>query len=201
MINLNNKIEQFQTLIQDGAEKWIAAGKLLIEMEAEEPTAMTIISKKIPVLSIDRLEMFKRIGNGELNPMLLADPSPGAMKLLEMPRKVQDKYLSSPIEIAVVLGDQVRVERKPLQQLTRPEADIVFNATRMRSPEEQVEMLRNRMASKQYKFKPRYIIDGEKITFLARSTFTVQQLMEVIGRVPKPDASQLESALKSNQIK
>lgn len=102
----NDKIKQFVSLIFEGIEAWTKAGSLLVEMIEEDPDIVDKICDSTPGLSKDVLYRFEAIGRQELYPKLLASSGPGINHLIKMPYSLQKKHSTEPVPVLIDRGNK-----------------------------------------------------------------------------------------------
>lgn len=121
------QILKFAQLIQGGIDAWTEAGKILVILIEKDSFCFAKIRASFPEISTDMLRVFERIGRKQIYAPLLADNSPAARHLLEMPYELQKKYFKEPIEVAVSWKNGViKSAKKFLSELTKAEVKMVF---------------------------------------------------------------------------
>lgn len=213
MISIDKYIDGFHKLVLKGVESWKQAGSMLLSMEKDNPdAAQIIINKGLPFLDKDRLDMFRRIGTGELNPLLLADPSPIAARLSAMAREHQDTALEGGIPVARIIGGEEVVHLIPYKQVTRNEGDLALTDVGFRSIPKQFEILKGAPAKKNKKTdSPRFFIDKtegtiefgskDKVKFTFAQFDAIIEMFEAAkGEVEAKSKQGLQGILQTNQI-
>lgn len=131
---IGTRIGEFAALVQKGIDAWTKAGELLVAILEEDPTCFEKITGTFPEISTDMLQAFERIGRKEIYAPLLADSSPGARRLLEMPYALQETYCRKPIEVAVAWKNgHIKSLKKRIGELSRAEVAIVFGRDEINS--------------------------------------------------------------------
>ena len=147
--SIMDEAEKLVALIQEGIKAWNRAGAVLIELLNRDPDVFAKIHAAHPHISMATLHVFARIGYGQVYPPLLLDTSPGAQKLLECTRKLQEQFMDEPVEVALEWkGGKIRSVKKKVNELTRAEAALVFKDGEMRNLEQQAFALKQPKESK-----------------------------------------------------
>ena len=139
-ISTTERAGRFAALVNAGVNSWTLAGKMLVEMVDQDPTAFKKIITLYPAISHEMLAIFERIGRNQVYPYLLLDTSPGCRKLLEMPYESQVEIFKNGVDVVVDLKRGTRepvIERKRIQQISSFEASVVFADGELRSVERQ----------------------------------------------------------------
>ena len=143
------EIEEFSTLITRGLEAWQRAGEVLCRLYDKDPTVLDQIVRDKPYLTSEILDRFLRVGRRQIFPELLVDGSPGAQRLMALPYDVQVQLHSTEIPVVVFSGGAPVTKNKRLGQLTKPEAERVFNEAGIRSVADQTRLLRQAAVRKE----------------------------------------------------
>jgi hypothetical protein len=140
---LDPRIDRFCGLVTTGIESWTEAGVLLCQIKADNANAYELILERNSWLTRDVLETFERIGAKQIYPYLLVDGSPGAVRLAAFPFDEQAKLYRGTVLVAVRSGrSTISVSPKRVSELTFGECARVFDGGRVRTPNEQREILR-----------------------------------------------------------
>lgn len=196
---IQNKIDQFKSLINDGIESWIKAGEILVELVDSDQGIYDAIVARNPQFTYETLSTFEAIGRKEIYPYLLLDGSHGAKKLMEMPYSRQVELYDTTVEVVVDNGGKLVVEKIKVQDLKKAQCDLVFGHKSLRKADQQIEFLKEKRQVRSYSFMP-YEIKGGKIYFRSDSVLTREELEKIIASMPKAIDS-LEDDMKSNQIR
>jgi hypothetical protein len=195
-----SEVRQIYTAAKESVEALTQVGERWVKIIDSTPNVYEIIQKELPEIPISALQTIELIGRRKLHPRLLMDNSWGAKKLAELPYDRQEEYIEKPVPVVIHRGETMVTEFKRVNQLTRNEADRVFNSKRLREPREQIEMIVNHATAAEKVKKLRYHIDGDAIEFYAASRFSRAELEKILSDW-KPTALEIETALKGNQIK
>lgn len=133
----NDKIKQFVSLIFEGIEAWTKAGSLLVEMIEEDPDIVDKICESTPGLSKDVLYRFESIGRQKLYPQLLASSGPGINNLIKMPYSLQKKHSVDPIPVLIESEDGYDTLMISVYNLTPSQCRQVFAKNHVRDEAEQ----------------------------------------------------------------
>ena len=172
---------------------------MLVDMVAADGQIYDKIIQQLPAMNYNKLESMRKVGLGEIEFELLFDPSLAARKLLALPPTMQRKLYHEPVQIVKVVGDKKVVEEKRIQKMSRAElAQIIDEDTNtVRSVEEQLNYVKPPTATRTAQ---RYEIVGDRVRVLAKTEFTLQQLIEIVERMTGKSMAELESELKKKQV-
>jgi hypothetical protein len=140
----DSRILEFCGLIMAGIESWTKAGRLLCEMKRDNPNVFNLIRVERPMLTLEVLETFERIGRKEIYPYLVADSSPGARRLMALPYRTQSKLYCEGVLVVLRRRGGFFPQLKKISALSTSEVGRVFDGDRIRSESEQVSILRRR---------------------------------------------------------
>ncbi len=192
-------VNEFVQLINKGVEAWVKAGEILVEMIEEDTNAYDRIMMKDPRIKYETLCLIEKLGRKQIHPNLLFDNSYAAKtKIPNLPYCKQAECYESPLEVVKMVSSRVSVDRKKASEMTRFEADLVFSKTSIRTVQEQVDLIK----SKKFEISfapPSYEIQGKFIKFRANTSFSREEIEEIISKLPKSIDS-LEKTIKKNQI-
>jgi hypothetical protein len=171
-------------------------------MLAENENTKELVAREFK-LDSRFLDALERIGLGQLEPKLLLESGPAARRAVQfcMPiaqqRQILDGY------ITVVTPDNghggTRVIQKRLDEITAIEAPrVISEEGKVRTPDEQSQVL-IQQAQRKAARSLRYEIEGDKITFHARTTLTWSELQELADKI-KPSAKDLQKAMNQNTL-
>lgn len=173
-------ITRFAQLVQQGIDAWTEAGKLLVRMIEDDPTARDRIIEECPDLTPEILARFEAIGRNQLHPKTLLNNSPGMRRLRQLPFSEQQKFLAEPVPLLVRGDSGPEVLKVQVQNLTGRQAQQVFSAHAFRPLEAQrayVESKRPLRASQPYTIK------GHKVVFHSDCEMTVRELADLVAKL------------------
>lgn len=135
-------IDRFIKLIQRGINCWVNAGELLVKMTEEDPDICHKILSHHKHISEATLDAFLRIGRKEVHPYLIMDPSPAAKRLAALPYEDQLKIYNEGLPVVVEDPERGLVRQfKKVHDVTAKELAVVFQADKIRTVKEQIEVL------------------------------------------------------------
>jgi hypothetical protein len=176
--------DEFAQLIQQGAENWIKAGKLVAECIDEDSDWPDKVNKAHPEIGLDMIYAFERVGRMELHPKLLMCDSPGARKLRRMPYALQTRYLNEPVELLVNTDGQWEPLRVSIHNLTPAQAAQVFDGSTVRSQAAQRAWFEDRKASSSPgQFDDPYRVTGRKLIVMQPCQLTAKQLAQILAQM------------------
>lgn len=155
--SIDSQIQQIADLINQGIEAWYEAGKTIANLVDEHGRQVYVeISEQIPYLGIDVLEAFEKVGRRQLCPqLLLADSSPGLIKLSQLPYEMQLRYHDAEVTVVYRSGDEWLSHSSKVTDLTRKEAELVFTESGIRSVEDQKKILLQQRREREARQKKR----------------------------------------------
>jgi len=115
MKNLPTKpAERFIALVEGGINLWVDAGVFLVNEEKENPSLLKEILAAAPWIEQPTLEMFLKIGRGEIHPKVLLLPPMVAAQVAKLPIKQQERLADKPVQtIRREVKELVKAEELP----------------------------------------------------------------------------------------
>jgi hypothetical protein len=141
------EVTRFCDLIRAGIEMWVEAGALLVEMRKRDPEVHLRIMERNPMMTLEVLDAFERIGNRQIYPYLIVDASPGARLLAGLPYEQQQSLYGGKVDVVIKTADGLRTVRKKIADLTAAEASRAFDLCGLRPVDEQKKLFRAKPAS------------------------------------------------------
>lgn len=196
-----SKITQFLDALNRARDGIAEAGRILVELVESNENTYEIIMKRCPGVTLEFLETLERVGHGRLDHRLLCNPSWAAMRATRtaLPIEAQKQLVDGYVQVAVKNNGGVVVKPKRMDELTRHEASRLIADDHLRTPDEQIKIMRDREVVKAATSMRYMILDG-KVTFLERVTLTWAELTELANKIA-PKASELQGAMMSNQVR
>lgn len=140
-----HKIDKFISKVELGIDWFQEAGRILVEMLDENPSVKDdILSYRKTWMTLEVLDTFEMIGRNQLS-----------VHAMFMPRHVLNHLIALPIDEQVsistgmiptvtgMVNGSARIKIKPAADLTRREAARAIGPSGVRTPEEQVSMLKS----------------------------------------------------------
>jgi hypothetical protein len=200
---VNEKIQEFLRLFNEGIQAWEQAGLRLVEMVEEDENIFTKIIAAGDGIKLEHLETIERIGRKQVAVVSLLDESWGSQRVMDMglSYEKQIELHEKPIPVAVKKHDgEIVVEQKRLFELSRDEARRAINQCGIVPPKEQKEAIKQ----KERHDKSRYVIIGDRVKFFATCTFSAAEIEEILARIkadPLTSAKSIKESVTKNQIK
>lgn len=196
----NTNLEALQAALTQARDGLKTAGDLIIKMLEENEDAFEIILARCKGLTVRMLESLERIGRGTLEPLLLADPSPAAQRAIaqDLPMPEQKKLVNGFIPVAIRDGGGVKIEQRKLSELNLVEACRVIGDGKIRSADEQIQILKQEAENRAAR-QLRYEIREGEIIFHAETRYSWRELQELADKI-KPQAKDIEAEVKRRQI-
>lgn len=194
-------LELFKKAIQNIGENAIEAGRALVAMMDEREDAFEVILSKCEWVTLPFLEALERVGRGRLDPFFLLDQSPISGRVVSEGLTIKDQKAikSGYLPVAVKVAGGVKIENLKLEEINFNQAQLVIGEGRIRSANEQIEIIKARESARAARAL-RYEIIGNHVRFYADSEFTWEELEQVIDQI-KPKPIDIESSIKERQIK
>src|SRR6185436_13484922 len=123
--SIEKRIEKIVSLIDLGADMWLDAGRLLVEMKLEKPNVFDDIMEINPDLTLEMLETLEDIGNKKLHPRTLLLPARLAGAVAQLPYRDQALVVAN-TPIPVRRGHHNNVF-KPVRDMTERECKRAFS--------------------------------------------------------------------------
>lgn len=196
---LENKLQQFLSLIQSGVASLHAAAKVYVEMLNLDNRISERIIRENPHIQIGLLNKLEMVGLGKLSPTVLLLPDHSARVVSQLPVKDQEAVCSASVPVARKAKGDYGITKKRLDQMTRKEFYTAFDGPRLRPEAEQIEYLKKSDDKKKMKER-RYVIQGDRIHFFADSDFSLAELSEIIRRHLASQFTELEMQMKKQQV-
>jgi hypothetical protein len=192
-------VEQFKTLFSAGCASFREAGLLLVRMLDAREDAFEVLLAQCPGLTLSLLQTMEDIGRGRRSVEWMLCETYAGDKIAKLPGTLQAKLLTGSVKLPVMCdGVRTGTKTKPAKELTRFEADLVIDTKngRLRTVEEAEKILVERHS------KPplRYKIDGDKVTFFERCTFTAAEFEPIYLQLKAASTRTIQSKLQLNQV-
>jgi hypothetical protein len=177
-------IKQFAEALQAGRDSIKIACNILCALVDDNPNTYRDIQKQHPEISTNLLANLERVGRGAMNEALLFDSSPSAKRIALMPPGQQKALYEGTIKVVSVSNGKTYVDDKKVTQLSRQEVAVVFTPdNQVRNIDEQIKAIAVKHVSAiPAKSAERYVIEGDKITVFANTTFTAAQWEDIGNR-------------------
>jgi len=146
----SDEIDAFISHVSDGVRAWVAAGKALLSMLRRDPDVFKKIMARCEWLTLDALETFARIGRMELRPEVLLLSDSVQKRVIRLGYSQQTKLLDERVPVVIDFTQEGRplVQKKRLTDVTAKELDLVLDGAKIRTPHEQAEVLKTRIADR-----------------------------------------------------
>jgi hypothetical protein len=137
-VQFNNVI----SLIEEGAQSWEKAGRIITCLRLQTPDAYEQIIKMRPWITHSLLLTLERIGEHQIYPYVLLEPKTASRWLIGYPYEEQKRACTVGVEVLKHYKNGRPVtEIKRLNELSISDARKVFGAVRLNKPEEQLQYL------------------------------------------------------------
>jgi hypothetical protein len=200
-ISLKKQLTEAHKQIVGGIESMAEGCKLFVAvLDQDRDGAIAFMkSKGVPT---EMLDLMESVGRGRIHPRLMFMPGPGPERLQRAPFHEQERLLNVGVEVARIVGDEIKTMVKPVAELTRSEAEIALDSGGNSSLQIQEERLKQRMLSKTFKLPP-YSLDGD--TLLARENCRIpfaelERIYSSAKEAHQAKVGRLEADLKKRQI-
>jgi hypothetical protein len=148
------------------------------------------------------LDLIERVGRGQMTWRLLFLPCPASERLMRLPLAAQERLIATGVEVARLVGDEIKMCVKPVVELTRAEAEIALNSSGNVPQEVQREALQDRLLNKTFK-APAYSLKGDEL-LVRRDTripfADLERLFRDASLANQAKKQSLEGEVKRRQI-
>lgn len=188
-IQTNSKtssIQRIVELIHQGVESWIEAGKIVAKEIDSDPDFIDKICAEVPGISHEIVLRLDQIGRNRLYPHLLLNDSPGVRKLYRLPRDLQEKFWSEPVELLISDGDKTETLKVDVRNLSPAQARQVFNGATVRSVAAQRAWLEDEKArnfTAAVEVDDSYRVVGRRVVFRKNVSLTAKELARILAEI------------------
>jgi len=177
-------IKQFAEALQAGRDSIKIACNILCGLVDANPNAYRDIQKEHPEISSNLLANLERVGRGAMHEALLFDSSPAAKRIAMLPASQQKALYEGTVKVVSVANGKTYVDDKKVTQLSKQEVAVVFTPdNQVRKIDEQIKAIaKNPTPVTLSRAAERFVIEGDKITVLANTTFTAAQWEDIGNR-------------------
>ncbi len=158
-LDYSSTLQKIASLVTTGIDAWKAAGELLVQLYDADPLNRPKIKKDLADLPYGTLNTLERIGRKQVVPQVAQASGIGYRKLQNMPYVVQERLLKEPLELVVIEDGKTDILRVAVKDLTRDQAEQVFDRRELRDAAAQ----RAWLASVKAKAPPRRVEDAYKV--------------------------------------
>lgn len=148
------------------------------------------------------MDLWENVGRGRVHPKLMFNASPGAERLQMAPYSEQDRLLTTGVQVARLIHDEVKIVVVPVSQLSKAEALSAINSSGNVGKELQIENLEEMIQKRTHRPAP-YRLKGEDVYADKGSTIRFVELERLYFEAKKIHEAKLQSieaAVKQRQI-
>lgn len=178
--------KQFASLISEGITAWITAGQIVAEQIDQDEKFVDFVCEKFPAFTPELVMRFYAIGKKQIHPELLISDAPGMKRMLKLPYSLQEKYLSSPVEVLVKTDKGWETLLIDVRNLTADQAKQVFDNGCVRSVQAQRAFIESNNTRK---FNPSadndapWKIVGKRLVVKKDVTLTARDLARILSEM------------------
>lgn len=182
---INQRLSDFYSALQRGAEAFEEAGRILVGLIDEDPLVKDRILEAHPDITESTLETFERIGRNQLYYRLCLIEGPGVTRLKRCTFSDQVKFSTEPIPMLLVNGqdstDHILV---PVQAMQPNQARQVFGPHRIRTLGEQRAFIESERTKPQpIETQQSYTIGKGRIVFHKPVTLTISDMARLLSEM------------------
>lgn len=177
----NDSVEKFYTLLQEGYEKWIEAGRIVSEALEQDPDFADKVHAAHPEISTDTVYAFDRIGRKQLHPKLVMSDSPGAKRLRRLPYSLQEKHSNQPVPVLIKNERGWDTLNVSVFNLSSEQASQVFDSDSLRTEAAQRAYLETKSTKAFIQVDEPFRVSGRKLIVMQPCQFTAGQLARVLA--------------------
>lgn len=126
-------ISRFVELVRQGTAAWLEAGRIVAAELDRNPLFAEQVCQAHPEISEDTVFAFQAIGQKKLHPALLVNNKPGPRMLRMFNYELQEKHITEPVDVLINNNGSWEPLKVSIYNLTRKQADQVFNGDGIRS--------------------------------------------------------------------
>jgi hypothetical protein len=198
--SIQTKLTQAHTKIIGGISEIKEGCKLYVQILDTEPEARGFMLSR--GINPDFLDMIENVGRGRIHERLLFLPGPGPERLQRAPLHEQERILNTGVEVVRLVGEEIKVETKPISGLTKFEAEISLDSGGQVPRAKQEEKIKERVINSTFRLAP-YSLDGDSL--IARSNCRIpfselERLFKQAKEIHENKLRILESDVKKGQI-
>jgi hypothetical protein len=151
LVNSASVITKLKNAIQDGIDAWKQAGEALVELIDDHGMSLESICDFIgsPVVTINVLSQFERIGRNQVLPALLVADYPSAKLIQKLPISEQKRVSQGGVEVMVLRSGKADTLIVQAQDLTKDQCKQVFGNDSIRTLSAQRAWLESQAAEAQ----------------------------------------------------
>ncbi len=144
-------IAKLKNAIQDGIDAWKHAGEALVELIDDHGMTLESICDSIgsPVVTINVLSQFERIGRNQVLPALLVADYPSSKLIQKLPISEQRRVGENGVEVMVLRSGKADTLIVQAEDLTKDQCKQVFGNESVRTLSAQRAWLESQAAEKQ----------------------------------------------------
>lgn len=178
-------IQKIAELITGGISMWVEAGQLIAKEIDESDEFLDLICSAVPGFTPELVMRFYALGKKQIHPELLIAEGPGPKALLKLPYAIQEKYLSSSVDVLIRNGKDWDTLKVNIRNLTPDQARQVFSKDSVRSVQSQRAFIESANVKK---FNPSadvesYKIIGKRVTIRRDVTLTAKDLANILAEM------------------
>lgn len=183
-------IADFQNALARGESAIREAAAMICVMVDADPKIYEKIHKATGI-HWNVIGNLERVGRGAMHYKLLFDTSPAASKIQMLPASKQEEVYERGVQVISEQGGKFVVETKKAHELTPQQVKVLFAPDHIRTIDEQMKESVNKPKPKTSFEAQRYTIQGDKLTVLSATTFTMAQIEEILNQMKSGEIKKL----------
>jgi hypothetical protein len=175
----------FVDLVFKGIECWIEAGQFVATKIDENPNFVDEVCREFPQLSPEYVIRFEQVGRKKLHPQLILSSAPGARRLISLPYSLQEKHITEPVDVVIKTDAGWETLKIDIRNLTKDQADQVFERDSIRSEAAQRAFIEDRAAKRvapSTNADLPYRIVKNKLVVMEPCTFSASELARILSQ-------------------
>jgi len=201
---VKDQIEAIGNLIHNGQRSFVAAAKIIVALCDQSPNALEMILKRWPEFDAKFLVLLEQVGRGKMHVgVLVIGDQVIRERVARLKYEDQKQVVDGVLPVVKESGDGFREENKRLKEMTRSEISHVIVDGEILSAADQVKEAKRKLETAKAMKQKRFIINYElgTIRFVDSREFKISYLEGVISDAKKELVKNLESQVKSNQLR
>lgn len=185
-IKKTTEMDEFASLVMQGIEAWVRAGEIVARCIDEDEGWVDSVCECHPEFTPDIIRRFEQIGRKVVHPRLFISDSPGCRKLRRLAYSIQEKVISSGVDLLVKNGGQWDTIHAEVTGLTPDQAKQVFAHDHVRSEGEQRLWIENDATFKtmpQVKTGEPFTVRGKRLLVTEPCEFSLSELIKLISQM------------------
>ena len=185
LTNYQPAVKEIGELFTAGVNSWRKAGELLVALYDAAPTNRAKILQDLKHLPVGVLATLEKIGRKRMVAEVSINSGPGWQALRRMPYDVQERLVSAPVEMVVMVGERADILNVHVEDMSRDQAALVFGSGVVRTPSAQRAYLADAKsrAIPPERIDVAYTVGRDSLTIARPCELTRKQLAAILAQM------------------